>query len=158
MVRSLVLHAVGAFAARAHRVTRTVPVERAGEVPAGVAPSILDVPGGRLLTWDETQELSPWALNLSHPEWSAAIWARARVRLLAGPGGVGALALPPGTVVAFRTDALYVTGAARELVRTWPDDGRPGRFRVELDSSTTAPWPANLAALFAIRDDERNAS
>lgn len=164
MVRAIVLHAVGAFATRAHRVTRTVPEADAAMVPAGAAVRVIDDAAGRLLTWDEVQPLSAWALNLAHPEWSAQVWARARVRLLDAPAvepgqRVGALHLPPASVVAFRTDAVYLSGEAP----AWTDDGKPGRFRVKGRLTGPRPWPTSLGELFALRDaaeleHERNAT
>lgn len=74
-----------------------------------------------------------------HPEWTSAIWARARVRLLdapgAGGGRVGAWHLPAPNVIAFRTDAIYTTAHTG-----WTDDGALGRFRVSRVGGRR-PWP-----------------
>lgn len=133
-VRSILLHAIGAFHGAGRRVTRSLPIEDASEAPADAAD--MRVEDGRLV-WCEYQQAG-WPA-LSHPEWSAAVWARARARLLAGPGPkrppsavwpynrsrVGALYAQPSTVLAFRTDAIYLTHDPG-----WDDDGQPGRFRL----------------------------
>lgn len=120
-VRAIVLQAVGAFHGRPHRATR---VGTADEVPAGAAGLRME---GDAFLWGEG-ESQGWP-EMAHPEWSAAIWARARARLLVSPTGrrdvkAGALAVPASTVLAFRTDAVYMTSDP-----TWPDDGQVGRLR-----------------------------
>jgi hypothetical protein len=130
--RNILLTAIGALHGRPHRVTRQVPLHQshlAGSNRARVE--------GDWIVWD-TDNPSPWPA-MSHPEWSAGIWGRQRARLLSGPQQTGALHLTDGTdVVAFRTDALYVTG--RQPAWEQADDGRPGRLTYR--GGTTSPLPA----------------
>ena len=147
-VRSIVLYAIGAFATRAHDVTKTAPVDGpAPDVPAGVEVRRV----GEQLTWQEPGKLSGWTEETSHPEWSAAVWARARVRLLDGAGvrnvRVGALHLPREQVVAFATDAIYLATDPG-----WEDDHAPGRFRVKGRCTGPATWPSTMTELHTLRD------
>lgn len=130
-VRAMLLHTVGAFYGRPHRVTR--------------AGDFTDVPEDAA-NWRTAGDTHLWAEDrgqawpiMAHPEWSAAIWARARARLLDAPTGhvrrAGALHVPRSHVVGFRTDAIYLTERA-----DWPDDGKVGRFR--LTRSVDGPLPA----------------
>lgn len=147
-VRSIVLFAIGAFATRAHPVTRTAPLDQAPtNLPAGTEVRRV----GDNLVWQEAKPLSGWAEELSHPEWSATVWARARARLLDGKGvnnmQVGALHVPREQIVAFSTDALYLTSDPG-----WADDQGAGRFRVKGRLDTPHPWPATASDLYALRD------
>lgn len=153
-VRAVILFAVGAFAARTHMVTRTVrESEAAGLAPRGGVRRV-----GEHLTWQEPAKANAWSAAQAHPEWSACVWARARTRLLDGPSGtpgvrVGALHVPRSSVLGFRTDALYLTENPR-----WPDDGKPGRFRVKGALRGPVAAPGSLAELFALRDRAEDAS
>lgn len=139
-VRAMLLHAIGAFQGRGSPVTFSVPIERADEVPPD-ADFRLE---GTHLVWAE-QRGPAWPA-LAHPEWCAALWARARARLLDGPGNTGGLRIPARDVVAFRTDALYAHHAP-----DWRDDGRAGRFRVRSTRQGPLPWPTTHADLLAMR-------
>lgn len=151
-VRSIVLYAIGAFASRTHPVTKSAPIESDPEVPAGVEVRRV----GDSLVWEEPGKLSAWSAETAHPEWSATIWARARVRLLTGKGvnnaNVGALYLPPEHIIGFATDALYLASPA-----DWTDDGAPGRFRTKGSLSAPVPWPRSYAELWALRDKAEGA-
>ncbi|MCZ9340302.1 hypothetical protein NGM37_21325, partial [Streptomyces sp. TRM76130] len=77
----------------------------------------------------------------AHPEWAAAIWSAARAALLTqrhrdDDTYAGALHTLPGTVVAFRTDALYLTQP-----HDWPYHHQPGDYllRGRLTGPVTAP-------------------
>lgn len=124
-LRAILLYGIGALHGSPRRVTRTISADdaRAGLIPA-TARDVL--PLGDRFVWTET-EPNRWP-EMSHPEWSAAIWARARVALLSssGAGGarVGMLHVPAETVVGCFTDAIYLTSDPQ-----WSDDGRIGRFR-----------------------------
>lgn len=148
-IRSLLLFTIGAFATRAHPVTRSVPADQADQVPAE-AGEVRRV--GDALVWTETPALSGWTMQTAHPEWSATVWARARTRLLTGRGvgqeRVGALHLPPEQVVAFATDALYLAGNPG-----WSDDGKAGRFRVKGTRAGAFTWPETAADLYKLRDE-----
>jgi hypothetical protein len=146
--RAMLLHAVGAFATRSHMISKSVPLADEDQVPANAQVTIVD----DKLVWEEPQEQSAWTLNQAHPEWSACIWARARVRLLDAPGPdgtrTGALHVPRDQVVAFRTDAVYLSQDPG-----WPDDGKIGRFRTKGHIDQIRPWPMTNAELFRLRDE-----
>lgn len=153
-VRSLLLFTIGAFAAPAHTVTRSAPIDGPPpEVPAGTEVRRV----GENLIWQETAAPSSWTVQTMHPEWSATIWARARTRLLTGRGvgqeRVGALHLPADRVVAFATDAIYLAGGAPG----WADDGQPGRFRVKGVRPGPFDWPETASDLYRLRDEAEEA-
>lgn len=126
-LRMIVLTGIGALHGRGHASTHVVDIDQAGEVPADVT----DVE--RVDDWlvyvEGADDAARWAA-MSHPEWSAAIWGRARARLLDAPGRsrtdrTGALHVPARSVLAFRTDAIWLWGHDPR----WHDDGRLGRYR-----------------------------
>lgn len=145
-IRSMILFGIGAFASRGRTTTHTLPEDRSAEVPAGVKVSR----AGGMLVWTQPAPATAWARDMAHPEWSAAIWARARVRLLDGPGvngRTGALYLPPGVdVIAFRTDALVLTGDPG-----WADDGKPGRLRYDGELIGPFDWPETEADMLRLK-------
>jgi hypothetical protein len=130
MVRALVLHTIGSFNSRGRKSGDVVPVDQAESIPAGA--KVYASEDGTALEWstDSYGSVDP---QYAHPEWAAEIWSRARTRLLEGPGGTGVLSgllsgkplLDPSEVVAFRTDAVYLT---RQVPWSNEDDV-PGRFR-----------------------------
>lgn len=130
-VRAVILHGLGSFHGARHRITRMAPAAEPERVPKHAHALRAE---GDALVWHENAP-AVWAA-MSHPEWTAAVWARARARLLDGPGGTGALHVPAETVVAFRTDALYLTADPG-----WSDDGLPGRFRRKTRTEGPIPWP-----------------
>lgn len=146
--RAMLLHAIGAFATRSHLISKSVPLADEDQVPDNARVTVV----GAELVWEEPAQQSTWTLNQAHPEWSAAIWARARVRLLdaPGPGGtrVGALHVPRDQIIAFRTDAIYLTEDPG-----WPDDGKVGRFRVKGKIREIRDWPQSNTELFRLRDE-----
>lgn len=146
-IRSMLLFSIGAFAQTAHNVSGSTPIDTPEAVPADVIPGSVHMVGDRLV-WERPGKLSTFSEQLSHPEWSATIWARARMRLLEGPGGAGALTLPYESIVAFATDALYLDGAP-----DWADDGKVGRFRVKGQISEPRPWPLDRVGLYQLRDE-----
>jgi hypothetical protein len=150
-VRNMIVTAIGAMAPRGHAVTRTATDP--ADVPRGVEVRMVR----NTYTWQEDQGLPAWTLRMAHPEWAATVWERARVRLLHGPTGAtdaaggrisaGALHVPRRDVVAFRTDAIYLTHDPR-----WPSDDKPGRFRSKGSIRTPVPRPYSLSALLSLRD------
>lgn len=146
-VRSLILHGIGAFHGRAQPRTGYARAGEPLDLPAAATNVRLE--GDWIVYTIPGREPSgdSWRARLSHPEWSAAVWARARARLLAAPGSTGALYRTDGEVVAFRTDAVYLTARQR-----WNDDGRIGRFRCKSWRAGPMPWPANGTELLELRD------
>lgn len=124
-VRAILLFGIGALHGAPRRVTRTVSADEArdGMIP-DTATDVL--PLGDRFAWTET-EPARWP-EMSHPEWTTAIWARARCALLDNPtphgGHAGMLHVPAETVVGCFTDAIYMTNDPG-----WADDGRAGRLR-----------------------------
>lgn len=151
MVRATIIHAIGSLRGKPQQVTRTCPEHLAAElVPAG---SDWWVTADGTVTWTEHTEPA-WA-EWVRPEWTAAVWARTRCRLLESPGAkvagrvtpkVGALHLPVGVeLLGFRGDALYLTDDPR-----WPDDGAIGRFRVKVEHGPLSV-PESLHELDEVR-------
>lgn len=140
-VRQLLITAIGAFQGTPHTVTRRHPVADGTD---GVPLDRARIDGDHFV-WPETTP--PAWPGLAHPEWAAAVWGRARARLLVAPDQSGALHLARGTrVVAFRTDALYVTGP-----QNWPDNLTVGRYRLARATNQPLPTPADNAALLRAR-------
>lgn len=64
----------------------------------------------------------------------------------------GALHAPPGTIVAFRTDAVYLTQP-----QTWPHHGQPGDYLNKGRLPGPIPAPATEDELLTLRDRGRAA-
>lgn len=150
-LRAVLLHGIGAFHGREHLATRMVPLADAHLVPAT---AIRPRRAGRRHEWIVYGETTGqrWP-QLAHPEWSACVWGRARARLLHAPRGHGALNRAPGTeVVAFRTDAIYLTG--RQPAWEHTDNGRAGSYRRKRTLPPTelgADWPRSNRELLELR-------
>lgn len=112
--RGIVLYALGAMHGARRKVTH-----HGGVLPAGAEGIKQQADGSYVwFTW----EPASWP-EMSHPEWTTTVWARARCRLLDAPGNQGALHLPAGSVIALRTDAVYTTHDAG-----WTDTGKVGSY------------------------------
>ena len=85
-----------------------------------------------------------------HPEWSAAIWSRSRLRITKA-----VLSLPPGSVHAIYGDAIYTTVGDVADREGWRDDGATGRLRLTGSWPGPMPAPKNWKALRAITGDSR---
>ncbi|MGW7520422.1 hypothetical protein ACWGJ2_33060 [Streptomyces sp. NPDC054796] len=152
-VRALLLYGIGSFAQRPRLVTGTTPRTSERDLP----------PDAEILGFDE--ETITWQRPTgfardphAHPEWAAAIWSAARAALLtqrhrAEDTHAGALHTPPGTVVAFRTDALYLTHPQQ----SWPYHGQPGDYLRKGHLTGPVPAPASEEDLLALRDAGRAA-
>ncbi len=108
-----------------------------------------------LITWQKPTGFSrdPNA----HPEWSAAIWSGARAALLTQrhrdqDTHAGALHTPPGSVIAFRTDALYLTQP-----QNWPYQHQPGDYLLKGHLTGPLTAPASEEDLLTLRDAARTA-
>ncbi|MFH0246174.1 Mucin-19 [Streptomyces sp. HK10] len=133
-VRSILLYGIGGFAQRPTTTTGTVPIGSETQIPVGARIKSMS---DDTVTWERTQmSRNPNA----HPEWAAGVWSAARAALLSTRAKsadgrtlhVGALHLPPGSIVAFRTDAIYTTA-----MPDWPYNGEPGDYRLK----GTLPYP-----------------
>jgi hypothetical protein len=147
-IRSILLHGIGAFAGRPHMVTRSA--DDAAAIPRG---AVMPRWEGERWVWGERAASA--MPELSHPEWATAVWARCRVRLLDGPTGSrsvrsGALHVPASSVVAMRTDALYLTERP-----AWPDDGKVGRLRVKAWQEGPLRAPRTVTELLRLREHGR---
>ncbi len=85
------------------------------------------------------------AERLSHPEWSAAIWARCRYRLAAHM-----LSVPREQLLGCCVDALYCTTDPG-----FADTGKPGGWRLKGTLPGPLPAPRTLNDLHALSDRAR---
>ncbi|MGW1543251.1 hypothetical protein ACWCPM_23940 [Streptomyces sp. NPDC002309] len=151
-VRSILLYGIGSFAQRPRMVTGTTPRAQERDVP----------PDAEIIGFDDDQITWQKPTGFSrdpnaHPEWAAAIWSGARAALLTqrhrdDKTYAGALHVPPGTVVAFRTDALYLTQP-----QSWPHHHQPGDYLLKGSLTGPLPAPTTEEALLALRDAGRAA-
>ncbi|MFD6113840.1 Mucin-19 [Streptomyces yangpuensis] len=131
-VRSILLYGIGTFAQRPRITTGSLELGAGGEVP--------DLPDGARLTgitdthvtWERNQGFA--RDQYAHPEWAAGVWSAARAALLSvstsakdpqtgRPVKAGALHLPAGSILAFRTDAIYTSAPV-----DWEYGGEPGDY------------------------------
>lgn len=151
-VRSILLYGIGAFAQRPRMVTGTTPRTMERDVPPDAEIIGFD---DELITW---QKPTGFARDPNaHPEWAAAIWSGARAALLTqrhrdDNTHAGALHTPPGTVIAFRTDALYLTQP-----QNWPYHHQPGDYLLKGHLAHPVAAPTTEEELLALRDAGRAA-
>ncbi|MFE0630848.1 hypothetical protein ACFW3D_28300 [Streptomyces sp. NPDC058864] len=151
-VRAILLYGIGSFAQRPRMVTGTTPRHLERDVPTDAEIIGFD---DHTITWQRPTGFArdPYA----HPEWAAAIWSGARASLLTmrmreDDTHVGALHAPPGTVVAFRTDAIYLTQPQH-----WPYHGQPGDYLLKGHLTGPLAAPTTEEELLALRDAGRTA-
>lgn len=151
-VRSILLYGIGSFAQRPRMVTGTTPRTPERDVPADAEIIGFD---DEQIAWQKPTGFSrdPNA----HPEWAAAIWSGARAALLTqrhrdDDTYAGALHTPPGTVIAFRTDALYLTQP-----HNWPYHHQPGDYLLRGHLTKPVPAPTTEEELLTLRDTGRAA-
>lgn len=139
--RAIVLHMLGAMHGRPRPVTRSVPEHRVAEMPADA-----HEPRLRAGRWEWTEHEAPAMPETAHPEWTTAVWARCRARML-DHRGTGALHVPYRDVLAIHQDAIYLAADPQ-----WEDDGKVGSPRRELAAAGPWPAPADRAALNELAD------
>ncbi|MEU9523264.1 hypothetical protein [Streptomyces sp. NPDC048224] len=151
-VRSILLYGIGSFAQRPRMVTGTTPRSMERDVPPDAEIIGFD---NELITWQKPTGFSrdPNA----HPEWAAAIWSGARAALLTqrhrdDDTYAGALHTLPGSVVAFRTDALYLTQP-----HTWPYHHQPGDYLLRGHLTGPLAAPTTEEELLTLRNAGRAA-
>ncbi|MET7311654.1 hypothetical protein ABZS68_32520 [Streptomyces sp. NPDC005571] len=151
-VRAILLYGIGAFAQRPRTVTGTTPRTHERDVPPDAEIIGFD---NDTITWQRPTGFTrdPNA----HPEWAAHIWSSARAALLSqrhrdDDTYAGALHAPPGTVIAFRTDAVYLTQP-----QNWPYHGQPGDYLHKGHLAGPVPAPTTEDELLALRDHARTA-
>lgn len=168
-VRSILLYGIGTFAQRPKMTTGSVELNSDGSTP--------EIPDGAHLTgitdthvtW---QRYGGFARDpYAHPEWAAAVWSSARAALLSTHQSVvtgqdektgdvkvrkgvpaGALHLPAGSILAFRTDAIYTTHRP-----DWPYSGQPGDYRLKGALGWEQPTPTNDEEFFYLQSLGRQA-
>ncbi|MFF3403520.1 hypothetical protein ACFYW6_34120 [Streptomyces sp. NPDC002659] len=144
-VRSILLYGIGAFAQRPRLTTGSAPVGEERSIPPGA--EIISTEG-EFITWERrTFSPDPYA----HPEWAAGVWSGARAGLLSlrmrqDNVSVGALHLPPGSIIAFRTDAIYTTADV-----SWPYHGQPGDYLKKGHLPFPTAAPTTLTELMALK-------
>lgn len=149
-LRAILITTLGRFAGRTRYLTRSCPVAEPGPAEAALAGGAAEryrIEGDRLV-WAERHEP---AAELSHPEWAAAVYGRARARLLHCPTGArdvfaGALYVDPAALLRVYTDSLTLT-----FDPAWPDDGANGRLRLKRRVPGPIPAPSSDRALAAIQ-------
>lgn len=106
-----------------------------------------------VITWQQPTGFA-WDPN-AHPEWAATIWSGARAALLTQyhrdeDTYAGALHAAPGSVAAFRTDAVYLTSA-----QNWPHRQQPGDYLLKGHLTGPLTAPDSEENLLALRDAGR---
>ncbi|MFJ3967482.1 hypothetical protein ACIPYR_04800 [Streptomyces parvus] len=149
-VRALLLYGIGAFAQRPRTVTGTTPRTMERDVPPDAEIIGFD---DQTITWQRPTGFTrdPNA----HPEWASHIWSSARAALLSQRHRddntyAGALHAPPGTIVAFRTDAVYLTQP-----QNWPHHSQPGDYLNKGHLPGPIPAPTTEDELLTLRDKGR---
>lgn len=140
MARSVLLFTIGGFHSKGTQKKGIAGSEAA--IPASAYRA--EETDSGTWTWQaDREEHSPYL----HPEWSAEVYGRMRARLLSGPNGTGALAVPLDAVVAFRSDAMMLTTDTG-----WANpDAMPGRFRLK-GALGAVNAPRTEGELLALRD------
>ncbi len=144
-LRLVAISALGGFQGRPFLVDRSAPLH---EGPPGAGARNVRVAEGRYHWQEPTPPREPWSVQ---PHWPASVWARSRVRLLTHRGRAGALHVPLSTVVAMRTDALYLTVDPTEA---WESDGRPGVLRRKWWRAGPMPAPTSVRELLALKGED----
>ncbi|MET8768437.1 MULTISPECIES: hypothetical protein [unclassified Streptomyces] len=151
-VRSILLYGIGSFAQRPRVTTGTVQRGHEREIPKGAHVVSME---GDTIVWERTSvSRNPWA----HPEWSAGVWSAARAALLStgvkNQDGtkthIGALHLPPGSIVAFRTDAIYTSD-----LPNWPYNGDPGDYLLKGHLPYPVAAPTNEQEFYGLQANGR---
>ncbi|WP_443055390.1 hypothetical protein [Streptomyces sp. NBC_00258] len=149
-VRAILLYGIGSFAQRPRMVTGTTPRSMERDVPADAEIIGFD---DNVITWQQPTGFA-WDPN-AHPEWAATIWSGARAALLTQyhrdeDTYAGALHAAPGSVAAFRTDAVYLTSA-----QNWPHRQQPGDYLLKGHLTGPLTAPDSEENLLALRDAGR---
>ncbi|MFE2693662.1 Mucin-19 [Streptomyces mirabilis] len=168
-VRSILLYGIGTFAQRPRITTGSLELGTGGEVP--------EIPEGAQLT-GITDTHATWQRHggfardpFAHPEWAAGVWSAARAALLSTHQSVvldrdeqtgkvkvgrgvpaGALHLPAGSILAFRTDAIYST-----VRPDWPYSGQPGDYLLKGAMDWEQKTPTNDQEFFDLQGLGRQA-
>lgn len=143
-LRAMVLKAIGALQGRPMPLSHVTPVSEARAIPDTVDPRSVAVDGDTIV-WAAVEGRAQWP-ELSHPEWCAAVWGRARAGMLSR-NGTGALHVPAEDVLGFDTDALYLAAAPPH---GW-DRGLVGNLRPTKVFGPLEALPRNYTELLAVK-------
>lgn len=116
-IRALCIKAVGGLHRKGRFQHIETPIEDVESIPDDA--EILYITDTHC-TWRKPIPLDSAMAQFAHPEWSAAIWGRARARL-----AKAALQLPRETIIALRSDAIVTT-----FDPGWHGE-KPGEFRLK---------------------------
>jgi hypothetical protein len=162
-VRSILLYGIGTLAQRPKVTTGSVELHADGSTP--------EIPDGAQIT-GITETHVTWQRHggfardpNAHPEWAAGVWSAARAALLSTHQSVvtgrddktgkvkvgrgvpaGALHLPAGSILAFRTDAIYST-----VRPDWPYSGQPGDYLLKGAMGWEQTTPTNDQEFFDLQ-------
>lgn len=129
-IRDVCLHTIG----RMHNLGyRTETVEVADGDPRATIDNVCGVSEGGVLVKERRKTAKP--AQHVHPEWSAAIWSRMRLRV-----SRACLSLPAESIHAIYGDAIYTSIEGVDGREGWRDDGAVGRFRL------MRSWPGPMAS------------
>jgi hypothetical protein len=151
-VRSILLYGIGSFAQRPRVTTGQVPLGQEQQIPKGAHVVGLQ---GESITWERSSmSRNPWA----HPEWAAGVWSAARAALLStraknadgSKTHVGALHLPPGSIIAFRTDAIYTSETPN-----WAYNRDPGDYLLKGHLPYAVAAPTNEQEFYGLQANGR---
>ncbi|MDQ0945975.1 Mucin-19 [Streptomyces sp. V1I1] len=160
-VRSILLYGIGTFAQRPRITTGSLELGAGGAVP--------EIPDGARLTGISDTHVT-WERNggfardpFAHPEWAAGVWSAARAALLSASTGTkdpetgkpvkaGALHLPAGAILAFRTDAIYSS-----VRPDWPYRGEPGDYLLKGAMAWEQTTPTTDEEFYVLQDLGRQA-
>jgi hypothetical protein len=119
-IRSIALLTIGAM----HTPWRKETVEVLDDSPLVTLDSVQSVGSDSVTVERWTEKNRP--ADEFHPEWTTAIWARARCRVLRA-----LLSLPAEAILGVRGDAIYIDGRVALVAHNlFPDDGACGRLRL----------------------------
>jgi hypothetical protein len=121
--RAIALHTIGTF----HQLGTFTQEEHVSLAEFAIRPEDGQITpeGGAVIRTRERAK--QWKTEeTSHPEWSAAIWALSRLRVVKA-----LLQVPKQTIVAVEGDAIYLTVPPVSGLPAWKDDGGLGRLRLK---------------------------
>lgn len=142
--RAICLHTIG----RMHNLGfRTEDVEVSDQDPRATMENVRGVTDTGVVITQRRATNKP-AQHI-HPEWSAAIWSRVRLRIARA-----ALSLPSECLHAIYGDAIYTSVDGVDGREGWRDDGAVGRLRLMGSWPGPMPAPRNWSDLRQITGEQ----
>lgn len=139
-IRNMVIGTIGAWHRRATKVKHITPLSKSNEIKGAIPGSVTPTENG--IEWYSWADISTAQQPYQHPEWSGAVWSRARARIAAA-----ALQLPREALIAFRTDAISASANP-----DWPDTGKPGDWRPKIAHAGELAAPHDYDAYMSLRN------